>query len=83
MLIIMISLCIQLSWTTRAMLKIYLITESSMLPPLSKSNDKKEDNHLRERDMYSDTLRNIDLLFKVGQALRLLKYFVLITAQSI
>lgn len=54
-----------------------------MLPPLSKSNAKKEDNRERETDTYSDTLRNIDLLFKIGQALRLLKYFVIINDQSI
>lgn len=33
--------------------------------------------------MYSDILKNTDLLFKVGQALRLLKYFVIITDESI
>lgn len=54
-----------------------------MLPPLRKRNDKKADNHLRETDMYSDTQRNIDLLFKVSQALRLLKYFVITNDQSI
>lgn len=54
-----------------------------MLPPLSKSNDKRADNHLKETDMCSDTLRNTDLLFKVDQPLRLLKYFVIIYDQSI